>query len=480
VRGTILRKTVRFLSSPRLAIVLMAFVGLWGVLGSFVPQGAADAPDIAAWAAANPALEPVVSALGLHQAFTALPFIVVGVFLALTTAVCAWQRTGAAWRRSKTLREAAKTGSALAGSAPDLEIALDPALDAADAIRIAGDTLDRLGIPTKRGDHSLLSVSPAWSVWGTGVFHWSLVAIIVLIVLGSLARSSGQMGVAVGQTVEDRAEAYGELEAGPLYRWQGVNRRIRVDAFDLDYRTGEGENEIHHGPTPTVSILNGEGDVLESQLVYPNHTLKRGSLAIYPVDYGLSATVALIDPAGDVTQRATQLIDFSGNSKDGTAPISALTLSGPDGASYQLLVTVPLDRVAEGFLGRVPDVPRAHVVIIAADGTTALDAEVEPGQTIEVPTGGSLQVLAVDYYARLQVVDDHSVPPLLVAGVLAMIGLGVATLVRQVLLAARIEDGPDGRRLSVRMRLWRMHTTSRGEIEDELRRALSAAEGSAS
>ncbi|MBN2248309.1 MAG: hypothetical protein JW733_06380, partial [Coriobacteriia bacterium] len=79
----------------------------------------------------------------------------------------------------------------------------------------------------------------------------------------------------------------------------------------------------------------------------------------------------------------------------------------------------------------------------------------------------------------LQLVDDPSIPLLYAAGVIAMIGLGIATLARQTIITAQVERDGDQARLAVRMRLWRVHSTSRGEIEDELRRALGAAEGSA-
>jgi len=148
--------------------------------------------------------------------------------------------------------------------------------------------------------------------------------------------------------------------------------------------------------------------------------------------------------------------------------------------AYHVIVSVPLDKRPEGLLARVPEVPTAHVVIVDTGGATVVDEVIGVAEGVALPTGGELRLLGVDYYARLQVVDDPSIPLLYIAGVISMIGLGVATLARQMVLKAWSVESPDGTRLLVRMRLWRIHSTSRSEIEDELRRALGAVEGSRS
>ncbi|MCK8114947.1 cytochrome c biogenesis protein ResB [Anaerosoma tenue] len=471
------RRVWRFLTSPVLAMVLLLWVGVWSIIGSFVPQRDLDPMGVALWAAANPALETVAGALGLHEAFTSPLFIVPGLFLALCTAACAWQRTGVARRRARSLRDARSDVEPGDETSADFEIVCDPALDSAAIVERTAATLEHLGISLRKGERVVSAVSPWWSVWGTAVFHWALVALIVLIAGGSLARASGQMGVAVGQTKPDQPGSYGQLTSGPLHNWDLVDRWIRVDAFDIDYVTGD----LHRGPTPTVTVLDGEGNVLASQLVYPNNTLKQGALTIYPVDYGLSATLAMVDDAGAEVQRTTQLVDFAEGNPDGTAPITPLGLAGPDGVlAYHVIVSVPLDERPEGLVARTPEVPAAHVVIVDTGGAAVVDEVISVDEGVALPTGGELRLLGVDYYARLQMVDDPSIPLLYIAGAISMIGLGVATLARQMVLKAWTLEGPEGTRLLVRMRLWRIHSTSRSEIEDELRRALGAVEGSRS
>jgi cytochrome c biogenesis protein ResB len=269
------RRVWRFLTSPVLATVLLLWIGAWSIVGSFVPQSDMSPMEVARWAAANPGLETLVDALGLHEAFTSLLFIVPGLFLALCTAACAWQRTGVARRRARLLRDASRDTGPGDDTSADFEIVCDPALDSAAIVERTAATLEHLGISSRKGERVVSAVSPWWSVWGTAVFHWALVALIVLIAGGSLARASGQMGVAVGQVKPDQPGSYGQLTSGPLHNWDLVDRWIRVDAFDIDYVTGD----LHRGPTPTVTVLDGEGNVLASQLVYPNKARSRSTLS---------------------------------------------------------------------------------------------------------------------------------------------------------------------------------------------------------
>jgi cytochrome c biogenesis protein ResB len=318
-----------------------------------------------------------------------------------------------------------------------------------------------------------MAVSPAWSAWGSPVFHWALFALIVVLLLGNLSRSSGLMGVAVGQSKIDQPESYGLVSAGPLRDWRGVQRTIRVDALDLHFKTGG----VDRGPTPTVSVLDAQGKVLKSQRVYPNNTLNVGSLTIYPADYGLTASVSLVDTSGVEAGRSVQFVDFYTKAASGTAPVGFLKVSDAAGnAELRVYVSVPLDRVAGGLAGRLPTTPAARVLVTSLDDAPVLDQVLHPGEELALPTGGRLRLIGLGYYARLQVVSDPSIPALYAGLIVAVIGLGVAAFARQQIVSATVMTTPGGAKLAVRLRLWRNAASSRSEIETELTRALSGDE----
>jgi len=474
VIGAAWRRLVRFLGSAVLATSLLVVVALWSVLGSLVPQGAASAAAVKTWALANPILEMLVGALGLHQAFASSLFLACVGLLGLSTALCAWQRTKVAIGKARTLRQAVLSDRASLTQSHDLEIVCDAAITGPEALAVASETFAHLGIKTKHRDDMLAAVSPAWTVWGSPVFHWALLALILVLMGGNLFRSQGLMGVAVDQTKADTPESYGTYHAGPLRGWLSASRGIRVDSFEPHYLSGG----IDRGPTPTVSVLDAAGKVIMTQRVYPNMTLKSGSLTIYPDSFGLAVALSAVDSSGVETGRGILLVDFSAEATTATLPIEHLDL--PDSAGnpvYRVEATVPLDIKGLVVSKRVPAVPTARLVLSSPDGTRLGTRIVGVGQLIELPGLGSrLRLDSVGYYARLSVVDDWSIP-LLYAGLLAaMVGLTATAAVRQQIVLATVIEGPDGVKLAVKMRLWRNASSSRSEIENELTRALSGAE----
>jgi len=380
--------------------------------------------------------------------------------------------------RGRALGKAALADQQSVIESHDLEIPCDPALSKPEVLSIASETLGELDIRTRRRGDVLSAVSPAWAVVGSPLFHWALVALIVVIFASSLQRSEGLMGVAEGQTKPDAPASYGSLNTGPLHDWSGVSRSIRVDAFDLQFETGG----MDRGPTPTVSVLDGEGRVLKTQRVYPNQQLKTGSLSIYPNAYGLSAALSMIDSSGVETQRLVQLVDFSESAPEGTVPAGLIAISGDDGnAELKVAVTVPLDGASGQFYKALPEDPAARVVVTSMDDEPLVDRIVRPGEEVALPIGGSLRVDSIGYYARLKVVDDWSTIPLYACLAAATIGLTIAFVTRQQIVLATVIDGPGGARLAVRLRLWRNESASRSAVESELARALSQVEkGSAS
>jgi cytochrome c biogenesis protein ResB len=468
------RRLVRFFGSAVLATWLLAIVGIWSVLGSLVPQGASSATTVRAWAVANPVLEPVVSAIGLHQAFASPLFTVCILVLGLSTALCAWQRTKVAIGKARTLRKSALADGTSVAASHDLEIACDPALGGAEALSVAAETLARIGIKTTRRDDLLAAVSPSWTVWGSPVFHWALLALILTLIGGNLFRSQGLMGVAVGQTKADVPDSYGTFSAGALHDLGRVDRGIRVDSLEPHFVSGG----IDRGPTPTVSVLDASGKVIKTQRVYPNMTLKAGSLTIYPDNYGLSVALSTVTSSGVGSGRGFLFADFSVEPTTATVPLEPLSVSDSAGKqTYLVSATVPLDIKGLVVSRRVPASPTAKIVVSTPDGRQVLTRTIAVGEQIALPEiGTSLRLDGVGYYARLSIVDDWSIPLLYAALAAAMVGLTTAAAVRQQIVLATIIEGPDGLKVAVKVRLWRNASSSRSEIEDELTRALGGAD----
>lgn len=444
------------------------------MVGSIVPQGGSAAADVSAWASEHPAIEPIVRALGLHAAFSSPLFIAIAAVLGLSTALCAWRRTKVALHRSGTLRRSSLADDASIQHEHDFAISLPPGVGGDDALSTAAYELKALGVKTKRRSGVLEAVSGRWTAWGSPIFHWALLGLLVVLLVGNSLRAEGLMGVAVGQIKSDTPQSYGIFHAGLLRSWVRVHRFIRVDQFEIDYRTGG----VDRGPTPTVSLLDGNGKLIKQQRVYPNHTLKSGSLTIYPSAYGLAATISQVNASGQTVGTGTQLVDFSTDASGGTVPVGGIAVLNSSGAmAYRATVTVPLDQGDGGTFDQVPANPSATIVVTDSDGKVVARDTIAQGKQLAVPGDMHLLLNGVTYYARLQVVDDWTVP-LLYAGLLvALVGLAIATLARQQIVLVTIETGSEGSALLVRCQLWRNATTSRSEIESELRRVFGKEAG---
>lgn len=464
------RKSVAFLVSAPLVVGLFVFVGVWSLAATFVAQGVASSNQVAAWARAYPAIEPVAGFLGLHRAFTSHLFLAAVCLLAVSTAICSWRRTRVAIARARRLRAAASVDARSIAETHDLEFECAAGLTDSEVLSIASATLQKLGIKTRRSEDGVLrAVSRPWTIWGSTVFHWALVLLIATVLVGQLMRSEGDVSLAVGQTKPNEPASYSQLYSGPLHSWAGEHRSIRLDAFEPDYKTGG----IDRGAVPTVSLLDAAGKVLVKQRVYQNMMLHDGSLAINAPGLGLAVHIAFLDAAGAEVGRSILYVGFSQTAKGGTVPVSEILNSDSSGKTKMALyATVPLEGSPGHYNEWIPRPPRVRVVVASGNGPALFDRTVASGQTLDLPGAGVIKVLGVGWHSRLSIVDDPTIPLLYAAMIIAMIGLAVVALARQRVVLATVVTGPDGSRLAMDVRLWRNVSTNRSEIETELAKAL--------
>lgn len=467
----LLRGALKLLTSATLALALIAFVGAWSLLATVIPQEATSAHGVVeAWAAANPLLAPVVEAVGLHSAFGSDIFIAAVVLLALSSAACAWGRTKVALRRARVLSQAASLSvSDLAGS-HDFEIAVDRSISSEEALLRTERTLAELGVRTRRRDGVLLAVSPWWSVWGSMVFHWALVGMVLAVFAGALLRAEGSMPIAVGDQKVDQESSYLSVQTGPWHRWSGAARTIRVDDFDPAVE----KDGIDLGAVPTVSVLDENGDAVVTQQVYPNKKLHAGSLSIYQPTCGLTVRLALTTKSGKRLPEVVQLVDFSQETSGGTVPVQPMVLSNNAGqVILRLEATVPLDRDPRGGYGEwIPRAPAANVILTDGSGNRLLDQTIRTGESGAIEGGGTLEVVDLGWYSALVVVDDPTIPFIYGSMIIAMLGLALSVSSRQQLIVLAVAR--DGGRLVVRARLWRYVTTTIDEMRDELQAAFGS------
>lgn len=441
------------------------------MLATAIPQGDPTQHNVEEWAAANAAVEPIVGALGLHGAFGAPVFIVVTVMLGISTMVCSWGRTKLALSRARQLDQARDAGTVQIAESSDFDVLLPEALSDDDVFDCTQETLADLGIRATRDDGTLRAVSPAWSVWGSAVFHWSLVVLVLAVFAGILLRAEGSMAVPVGDAKPDQEASYLSVKTGPWHNWARVARSIRVDDFDPAVTRGD----LEIGAVPTVSVVDEQGRAVVTQQVYPNKKLHAGSLSLYAPECGLSVTLAFIGSNGEERTRVKQLVEFSQEASGGTVPVEPLMARDNSGrVLMRLSATIPLDpdTVRGGYGEWIPKEPRAYVSLVDGSGATLYEGEVTKDRPGPIAGGGEVRLVDIGWFSFLTLVDDPSIPFIYASMIAAMLGLTLSVATRQQLFIATIVDRPEGRSLAVRMRLWRNVPATRDEVREALAGAL--------
>ena len=437
----------QLLRSPRTVAWLLVLLGVWIGLATAVPQGGPTYPAVGAWRAAYPAIAPVVSLLGFHSAYVAPVFLGLLGLLALSTALCSWERTRVAiavWR-SVGVVDGERVRRLEESPAYSVDVASVIA-QGEDPLEHAEATLRTLRLRVRRGPRLAEAHAGIWARFASPVFHWSLVGLFVVIPLGQLTIASGLMGVPVGGSLLDEPSAYGVLDRGP-FNQSLSGLVVAVEEMPLALEVGG----IDRGAAPLVTLTAPDGREVARGHVYPNAALRHGTLVVHMRDYGLALRITLANE-GEPVAVTEMLLDFDDDASDGTtvAEIGLHADGGEEIASAR--VSMPLERTKDGLVYRnLPADPRVRVEITDTRTGEVSSAMLGQGEGAETPAG-ALIVESIGYYARLGLVDDWSIPLVYALFTIASVAVGVGLLVphRSVLVLLAGSTGQERLHISVR------------------------------
>jgi len=434
---------------------------LWLVLGTIIPQTSLDSAKVQEWAQAHPTLESLVAPLGLHAAYSQPLFIALLIVLAASTAVCAWERTAKALRTLRARGSISPAGLARVRAADPIPLMPAEEADPQLALERASTALRRLGLTSRSGPSMLEASSGIWGVVGSPVFHWALVALIVLIPIGRLTRSEGLMGIVAGSSRVDMAPSYGLLEEGPLFR-EHTGLAIGVEpAMVLNLR----ENGVDRGPAPVVTLAQ-DGSVVARQQVVPNRPLRYGSTTVHMSEIGVGAVYSLVTSEGVVlTEQA--LIDVSEDDPTGYTAFGATYDNDAGEVVADIAITVVASSSADAT-GPTAGQRRLQVDATGPSGDTA-SRLVVAGDRLDLGGGLALQFDVIDYYARLSVVHDWSVGWMYALFVVAVLSVSIAVLVPYRVVRLLVDTSGERPVLRVETR----HSRGSPEFDEMVRAALA-------
>lgn len=468
-----LRRFLRALRSRRLAVSLIAFLAVYSIIGTLVPRGLPDEPAVRAWASAHPLLEAVIGPLGLHRAYTSPLFLTFALLLAACTVACAIERTNRARTVARGMREPSEGMLERLRNRPQADSVVAEGIEPRAALAETAVGLERLGLRVRRGPNLVEGLAGGWGVSGSPLFHWSIVALMLVAAAGQATRAEGFLGLPLGERVADERASYLQITEGPLFgqRFTGVE----FVASDLvrGYRVGG----VDFGPAPVVTASR-DGVRLAAGRVYPNSPLRVGSLLVHMADVGPAAVVALESAGGAEIGRTTLLLDRSSETSSGTRP-SRFSFVGGAGAP-------PIDARIQVIVHRTPAagpteplISRAIVETSAAgSGSFGTPLTLVVGEFLPLPGGRRLRLVDVKDWVRVSVANDWSIAPLYALFGTAIVGLALAVLVPARRASVLLVEDEEGWSLHVGTWHARRDPAFRRRVEDAVRKAAGGQEDS--
>ncbi|MCL2492251.1 MAG: cytochrome c biogenesis protein ResB, partial [Coriobacteriia bacterium] len=308
--NTLYKRLFRFLSSPRVAVILLVYICLFAIVGTLVPQTGLeiDSP-ISAFLEVN-VVASAVSTLGLHDAFSSPAFLLPVAFLLMSTCACAWKRFMVARKRSQMIAEISQSQRTVGGRSLGISFPSDR-INAHDQKLIA-DTLEELSFGTPYHSEQLVCASRSvWALYASPLFHILLAITLAVILAGRLTRSEALMVAPIDQTRTITQENLDITQRGAFHTFASPPPNILLISKEENYIT-DGQPR---GSAGELAIITEAGRVEKKQLTYVNRPLSFRSLMIHVADDGFALKFSVLDETNERESshyEFTRISDFEG------------------------------------------------------------------------------------------------------------------------------------------------------------------------
>lgn len=431
-----LRFLWRQLTSMRTAIVLLLLLAIAAVPGSLVPQRSSDPNGVIQVRADNPELVWLYDALSLHDVYSSPWFSAIYLLLFTSLVGCVIPRLAHHWRAMRA--QPPRTPARLTRLVGFHTVAGD----ASDLVRADG-VLRKLGYRTARYGDSISAERGYLRETGNLVFHISMLALLLVVGIGSGFGYQGQRLVVEGRSFANAQSSYDTFTSG---RWfdEGALEPFSLSLDDLDV-VYEMENPNAIGApldfTAGVTVTEPGQEARPGQIKV-NEPLRIAGANLYLISNGYAPRVIVRDAEGEVVfDEYTPFL-----AQEDPMMTSLGVLKVPDGLDEQLgllgffypsagqletgaLASIYPDlmnpvlslRGFTGDLGLDAGVPRS-VYALDTDDLTPIaggDAEADEltmalGETAEIPGGlGTIEFADVQRYGVIEVHEDVTQVPVL-------------------------------------------------------------------
>ena len=257
-----MRSAWKFLSSVKLAIVLIILLTVASIVGTLIPQGR----SLAEYSARYGSLSGLFMALRLTRLYQSAWYLALLLLFAANTIVCTISRFGPKWRRAFRRApdaEAKSVASMRASARFRLSLTLAAARD-----RVAGRLKSRryrLDESATGGRTVILARKRRLGWFGSDIVHLGLLVIIAGGFTSGLGVRRSELALTDGQTADVPHAVF----------------QVRLDKFETEYYPQGGVKDWKS----TVSVIEGGAPVL-TRVIEVNEPLTYKGISFYQQSYG--------------------------------------------------------------------------------------------------------------------------------------------------------------------------------------------------
>ncbi|WP_084074243.1 cytochrome c biogenesis protein ResB [Demequina sp. NBRC 110052] len=508
VRGW-LRWIWRQVTSMRVALILLLLLALASIPGSILPQYPQDRAAALAFVESNGWWGRLLDATGFLDVFGSAWFTAIYVLLFASLIGCILPRIAVYWRQLRAEVPAVPRRLdrfELQDEAPASEGARD-AFDRATAhLRRRGPFGWRVRVEERDArdgrELALSATHESLREAGNLLFHVALVGILIAVGAGSLLTYRAQAIVVEGESFTNAVVDYDTYEAGALFDESWLEPfTLSLDSFDVSFTvTGRAEDF-----TANVTLTEPGSEPLSTR-IQVNRPLQVDGGKIYLQGNGYAPVVTVVDSDGEVAFSGAVpfLPQDAAYTSTGVVKVPDVTSGEQLGFVATLLPTavdngttlvsahpdlnnpVMLLRGYSGDLGLDSGIPQNVYVLDESQLSPLRDPDdavwsvaLTPGETVDLPDGlGSFTWEQTPRFAAFDLRTDPSLPYLLVAAILALVGLSFSLFAprRRLWLVAPLADDAHAARSTV-VRAAMLAPEHDAGAADEMRRVLDVATG---
>jgi len=436
----------RTLTSMRTALLLLFLLALASVPGGFLPQRQVNPLQVSTYLDEHPGIGPLMDRLQLFDVFSSTWFSAIYLLLFVSLVGCLLPRTRLHLR-------------ALRARPPKVPRTLSR-LPVSDTWETTDDVLPRArkalrGWRVELRGNELSAEKGYLRETGNLLFHLSLVLLLVGVAIGAFRGFKGTVLVVEGQGFSNTVFSYDDINPGRRFQASSlVPFSVDLEDFRATYTT-EGRAK-----TFDADVRWTHDGRTEPYNVRVNHPLEVGGAKTYLIGHGYAPHVRVKDRSGTVV--LDQPVPCLPQNSQFT---SSCVVKVPDALPRQLGfrgVFTPTT-VVQGFqVGSAhPAVVNPRLTLVGFAGDLGLDSGtpqsvysletermtafaggkpegLEPGQTWQLPGGGSLTYVDTKEWATFQVTQDPGKGLALLASVGIVAGLMLSLFVRRRRLWVRV------------------------------------------